>query len=102
MQIKTAMVYHLTHSKITIIKKKTKGKFWRVCGKKGTILHIAATVENCMEVSQNTKNRITTHEPAIPLLGIHLKKNKNTNSKRYMHPSVHSGIIYNCQDMEAT
>ena len=74
MQIKTAMVYHLTHSKITIIKKKTKGKFWRVCGKKGTILHIAATVENCMEVSQNTKNRITTHEPAIPLLGIHLKK----------------------------
>ena len=24
----------------------------------------------------------------------------NTNSKKYMHPNVHSGIIYNCQDME--
>ena len=33
------------------------------------------------------------------------KKNKQTqniNSKRYMHPNVHSSIIYNCQDMEAT
>ena len=30
------------------------------------------------------------------------EKNKNTNLKRYMHPSVHSSIKYNCQDMEAT
>ena len=31
------------------------------------------------------------------------KKQKNpTNSKRYVHPSVHSSIVYNCQDMEAT
>ena len=29
-------------------------------------------------------------------------KNKNTNSKRYMHPYVHSNIIYNSQDMEST
>ena len=28
--------------------------------------------------------------------------NKNTNSKIYMHPNVHSNTIYNCQDMEAT
>ena len=26
---------------------------------------------------------------------------ENSNSKRYMHPNVHS-IIYNSQDMEAT
>ena len=25
----------------------------------------------------------------------------NTNLKRYMHPNVHSSIIYNSQDMEA-
>ena len=31
-----------------------------------------------------------------------LKKNKNTNSKRYMHLNVHSSIIHNCQDTEAT
>ena len=42
------------------------------------------------------------YNPAIPLLGIYLKtRNKNTNSKRYVHPSVHSSIIYNCQDTEA-
>ena len=41
-----------------------------------------------------------THDPAIPLLGIYLKKNKNTNLKRYMHPNAHSSITYNCQDME--
>ena len=29
-------------------------------------------------------------------------RNKNTSSKRYMHHDVHSSIIYNCQDMEAT
>ena len=29
------------------------------------------------------------------------KKTPNTNLKRYMHPNVHSSIIYNCQGMEA-
>ena len=29
-------------------------------------------------------------------------KNRNTNSKRYIHPSGHSSIIYNSQDMKAT
>ena len=27
---------------------------------------------------------------------------ENHNPKRYMHPNVHSSIIYNSQDMEAT
>ena len=30
------------------------------------------------------------------------KENKNINLKRYMHTNVHSSIIYNRQDMEAT
>lgn len=29
-------------------------------------------------------------------------KDENSNSKRYMHPSVHSSTIYNNQDMEVT
>ena len=33
--------------------------------------------------------------------GIYLKKNKKSNSKRYMHPSDHSRTVYNSQDMEA-
>ena len=30
------------------------------------------------------------------------KDNKSANLKRYMHPNVDSGIIYNSQDIEAT
>ena len=41
------------------------------------------------------------YDPAIPLLGIYLEKMK-TNSKRYMHPNVHSGTIYDSQDTETT
>ena len=33
-------------------------------------------------------------------LSIHQKK--ATKLKRHMHPNIHSTIIYNCQDMEAT
>ena len=37
----------------------------------------------------------------IPLLGIYLKKTK-ISQKDIMHSSVHSSIIYNSQDIEAT
>ena len=30
------------------------------------------------------------------------EENKNTNLKRYMHPNVHTSIIYSSKDMEAT
>ena len=40
-------------------------------------------------------------DPAIPLLSLYPEKNKNSNSKRYMHDNVHSSTIYNSQDMEA-
>ena len=42
------------------------------------------------------------YDPAIPLLDTHLEKTKTLNLKRYMHPSVHSSIIYNSQDTETT
>ena len=44
-----------------------------------------------MDVSQKIKNRTTYN-----------RKNKNTNSKRYMHPNICSSVVYNRQDMEAT
>ena len=43
----------------------------------------ATTVENKMEVSQMEIE--LPYDSSIPLLGIY-PKNKNTNSKRYMHP----------------
>ena len=40
------------------------------------------------------------YDPAIPLQSFYPKE-KNTNSKSYMHPYVHHSIIYNHQDTEA-
>ena len=40
------------------------------------------------------------YDPAILLLGIIPKK--NSNSKRYIQPNVHSNINYKSQDTEAT
>ena len=61
----------------------------------------AATMENIMEVPPKIKVDIP-YDPEIPFLGIYLKKTKNTNLKRYMHPRVHCSIIYNHQDMQTT
>ena len=33
------------------------------------------------------------YDAVIPFLGTYQKETKNTNSKRYMHPKVHSSII---------
>ena len=66
----------------------------------------AATMENSMEVVPwKIKNRTTIwsslpYDPAIPFLGIYLKKKENTNSKRYMHSYAYCSIIHNCQSME--
>ena len=58
-----------------------------------------ATVENSMEVPQKTKNRITiwsgNHTPG------HISRQKS-NSKRYLHPCVHSRTIHNSQDLKTT
>ena len=60
-----------------------------------------ATVENNMEFSPKTKDRNIIWS-AVPPLGIYLKTKQSTNLKRYMHPNVHSSIVYNYQVMEAT
>lgn len=46
------------------------------------------------------------YDPIIPLLGIcpekQTNKQKSTNSKRYIHPNVHSYTIYNSQNKKVT
>ena len=39
MKIQTAMRYHLTPVRMSIIKKSTNNKSWRACGEKRTLLH---------------------------------------------------------------
>ena len=61
----------------------------------------SATMENNMDIPQNTKNR-TTISPSNSTSGYLSEETQNTNFKRYMHPYVHYSLIYNCQNMEAT
>ena len=63
----------------------------------------ATMVENSMEFPQKTKNRIIIwFSNSTPGYIPKKKKIKNTNSKKYTHPNIHSSIIYNYQDMETT
>ena len=56
-------------------------------------------MENSMEVPQKIKNRVTIG-PSNPTPG--RISRENYNSKRHMHPYIHSSAMYNSQDMETT
>ena len=61
----------------------------------------AYPMENNMEVSLKTKNRVTVW-PSNFTPGRMSGKDKNSNLKRYMRLSVHSRTIYNSQETKAT
>ena len=83
-------------------------KCWRGCGEKRTLLYCwweCKLIQPLWRTEWRFLKKIKIelpYYPAISLLDIYLKKNENSNSKRYMHPSVHSNIIYNSQGMGAT
>ena len=83
-------------------------KRWRGCEGKGTLGHsqwecklVQPLWKTEWRFLKETKNRATI-ESSNPSPGYTPKKNKNSNSKRYMHSNVHHSTIYNSQDMEAT
>ena len=82
MQIKTTMIYYLTPVRMTIVKKSKKNRCWQLCGEKGT--HVPHW-EDCKLVHPLWRTvwlflkiwKIKLpYDPAIPLLGIYLKKRK--------------------------
>ena len=106
MQIKTTMRGHLTPLKTVIIRKSTTKTCWQGCQEKGTLVHcwweyklVQPLWRTVMEVSQKTKNK-TTIGSRNTTPGYISTMTKNNKWKRFMLPSVHRSIIYNCQDME--
>ena len=58
-------------------------------------------MENSTEIPSKTKNRVTIWS-YNPTPGHTSGKDESSNSKKYMHPNIHSSMIYNSQDMGAT
>ena len=68
-----------------------KGNPWHTPGR--NVNWCSHPEKNHMEVPQNTKNKATVFNPAIPHQSTHPKKMKTV-----IHTDVHSSIIYNSQE----
>jgi len=81
-QIKTTMRYKLMPVRMASIKKSTKNKCWRGCGKKGTFLHCwweCKLVHPLWGTVWRFKKKLEIELPygsAIPLLGIYTKETR--------------------------
>ena len=83
MKIKATMRYHPTHIRITMIKKTRNNKCWQVCGEKGALVYCWWDSKLFQPVLKTVcvpyisfKTELPCELPAIPLLGIYLRKTK--------------------------
>ena len=104
MQIKTTMRYYLTLVRMAIIKNlqtinsregvKRRESSYTVCGN-----------INWCHYGEHYGGSLKKLKIELPLSNNptpgHISR-ENCNSKKYMHPYVHSSTIHNSQDMEAT
>ena len=76
------MRYHLMLVRMATIKKSTNKKCWRVCGKKGTLLHYwweCKLVQPLWRTVWRFLKKLEIeqpYDPAIPLLGIHTEETR--------------------------
>ena len=82
MQIKTTMRYHLMLIRMAAIQKSTSNKCWRECEEKGTLLpcwwecKFVQTLWRSVWRFLKKLEIELPYNPAIPLLGIHVKKTR--------------------------
>ena len=108
MQIKTTMRCYLTLVRMAVTKKDTDNICWQRCGEKGTVVPCGwecKLAQPLWKTAWRFLKKLTAelpNDPAVPLLGIHLKKTDTLIRKDTHTPSVHGSIIHNCWDVEAT
>ena len=93
---------HRTPVRMTIIKMNTNNKYWWACGEKGSLVHCwrgCKLVLPLWKTLWRFLKKLKVEPPSNSIPGYVSRKKHSL--KRYVHPSVHSSIIYNCHDMEA-
>ena len=92
MQIKTKTRYHLIRVRMAIINKSTNNKSWWGCGERGTLLYcwrgyrLVQPLWKALRKYLKKLKMSLPFDPAIPLLGIDLKKPKTLIWKNISTP----------------
>ena len=91
-QIKTTMRNHVTPVRMAIINKPTN-KSWRDCGEKGALVHcwrecrlLQPLWKTAWRILKKLEMELP-YDPAIPLLGIYLKKPHTLTGKNILMPT---------------